>query len=124
VMKQPQYQPLSLEKEVVMIFAATNGYVDDIPVAKVKDFERDLLRFLDTQYKQLAEAIGTSKKFDAELEKQTRAMLDEFKKTTSYAEKAPEKAAPSQKAAASPKADAPKADAPKADAPKKQEAHA
>ena len=124
VMKQPQYQPLSLEKEVVMIFAATNGYVDDIPVAKVKDFERDLLRFLDTQNKQLAEAIGTSKKFDAELEKQTRAMLDEFKKTTSYAEKAPEKAAPSQKAAASPKADAPKADAPKADAPKKQEAHA
>ena len=114
VMKQPQYQPLSLEKEVVIIFAATNGYLDDIPVLRVKDFERDLLRFLDTQYKQLGDAIGSSKKFDAELEQQTRAMLDEFKKTNSYAEKAPEKAAPAEKQAA----------AKKQDAPKKQEAHA
>ena len=87
VMKQPQYQPLSLEKEVVIIFAATNGYIDDIPTGKVKDFERDLLRSLDTQYKELADAIASSKKFDAELEKQTRAMLDEFKKTNSYADK-------------------------------------
>ena len=118
VMKQPQYQPLSLEKEVVSIFAATNGYVDDIPVAKVKDFERDLLRFLETQHKELADAIGSSKKFDAELEKQTRAMLDEFKKTNSYADKAPEKAVPVKTAGA------PKADAPKTPTPKKQEAHA
>jgi len=116
-MKQPQYQPLSLEKEVVIIFAATNGYVDDIPALKVKDFERDLLRFLETQYKELADAIGSSKKFDAELEKQTRAMLEEFKKTNSYADKTPEKAAPAKTTQA-------KADAPKADTPKKQEAHA
>ena len=86
----------------------------------MKDFERDLLRFLETQHKELADAIGSSKKFDAELEKQTRAMLDEFKKTNSYADKRPEKAAPP----AGPKADAPKADGPKADAPKKQEARA
>ena len=117
IMKQPQYQPLSLEKEVVIIFAATNGYVDDIPALKVKDFERDLLRFLETQYTQLAEAIGSSKKFDAELEKQTRAMLEEFKKTNTYADKVPEK---------TPKTDGPKAapDKPATPAAKKQEAHA
>ena len=109
--------PFSLEKEVVIIFAATNGYVDDIPALKVKDFERDLLRFLETQYTQLAEAIGSSKKFDAELEKQTRAMLDEFKKTNTYADKAPEKAAPK---AASDKPAAPAATG----TSKKQEAHA
>src|SRR5712671_3241512 len=40
IMKQPQYEPLSLVKEVVIIFAATNGYLDDIPTPKVKDFER------------------------------------------------------------------------------------
>jgi len=127
VMKQPQYQPLSLEKEVVIIFAATNGYVDDIPALRVKDFERDLLRFLETQNKELADAIGSSKKFDAELEKQTRAMLDEFKKTNSYADKALEKAAPAKADAPksdAPKADAPKSDAPKADASKKQEVRA
>src|SRR4030081_2623423 len=41
-MKQPQYQPLSLVQEVVIIFAASNGYVDDVPSARVKDFERHL----------------------------------------------------------------------------------
>ena len=126
VMKQPQYQPLSLEKEVVIIFAATNGYVDDIPALKVKDFERDLLRFLDTQYKQLADAIGSSKKFDAEIEKQTRAMLDEFKKTNSYADKAPDKpAAPAKQDAPTKPGTPKKQEAPtEPDAPKKQEAHA
>src|SRR4030081_2852830 len=42
IMNQPQYQPLSLVQEVVIIFAASNGYVDDVPSARVKDFERHL----------------------------------------------------------------------------------
>src|SRR5213076_2749938 len=49
VMKQPQYQPLSLVQEVVIIYAVTSGYLDDVPTAKVKDFERDLFRFMETQ---------------------------------------------------------------------------
>ena len=76
IMKQPQYQPLALEKQVTIIFAATNGYLDDIPVGKVREFERDLYRFMDTQYKQLSDTIAKDKKFDAEVEKQVRAMLD------------------------------------------------
>src|SRR5687768_15774912 len=64
VMKQPQYQPVPLEKQVTIIYAVTNGYVDDIPVAKVKEFERDLFRFMDTQYKPLSDTIAKDKKFD------------------------------------------------------------
>ena len=87
IMKQPQYQPLSLVQEVVIIFAASNGYVDDVPTARVKDFERDLNRFMETQYKPLADRIAKDKKFDEEIEKQVRAMIEEFKKTISYDEK-------------------------------------
>src|SRR5882672_1655745 len=86
IMKQPQYQPLSLVQEVIIIFAASNGYVDDVPVARVKDFERDLYRFVETQYKPLADKIAKDKKFDEDTEKQARAMIEEFKKTVSYDE--------------------------------------
>jgi len=101
-MKQPQYQPLSLVQEVVIIFAATNGYLDDIPTPRVKDFERDLYRSMETQNRGLADRISKDKKFDKEIEDQVRAMLDEFKKINSYADTAPTKS----------------------DAPKKQEAKA
>src|SRR2546430_8803266 len=84
IMKQPQYQPLSLVQEVVIIFAASNGYVDDVPTIRVKDFERDLYRFMETQYKPLADKITNDKKLDPEIEKQLRAMIEEFKKTVSY----------------------------------------
>ncbi len=84
IMKQPQYQPLALEKEVVIIFAAGNGYLDDVPTPKVRDFERDLFRFMDAQAKPLSDRIAKDKKFDAEIEKQVRAMLDDFKKTVTY----------------------------------------
>jgi len=86
IMKQPQYRPLSLVQEVVIIFAASNGYVDDVPTARVRGFERDLYRFMETQYKPLADRIAKEKKFDAEIEKQVRAMIEEFKKTVSYDE--------------------------------------
>jgi F-type H+/Na+-transporting ATPase subunit alpha len=97
IMKQPQYQPLSLVQEVMIIFAASSGYVDDVPAIRVKDFERDLYRFMETQYKPLADTIAKEKKFDAEIEKQARAMIEEFNKTVSYDE---------AKAAAAPKAEA------------------
>ena len=88
IMKQPQYRPLSLVEEVVIIFAASNGYVDDVPTARVRDFERDLYRFMETQYKPLADRIAKEKKLDAEVEKQIRAMIEEFKKTIDYTAKA------------------------------------
>src|SRR5258708_3744051 len=85
VMKQPQYQPLSLVKEVVIIYAVTNGFLDDVPTAKVKDFEHDLFRFMETQYRDLMDKISKEQKFDKEIEAQARAMIEEFKKTNTYA---------------------------------------
>ena len=118
VMKQPQYQPLSLVREVVIIFAVSTGYLDDIPANRVRDFERDLFRFMDAQYKKTADAIAESKKFDADTEKQVRAMLDEFKKSSSYADKpAAAKAEPGKPGA---KPEAPKAEAKKAEAKKSE----
>ncbi len=96
IMKQPQYQPLSLVQEVIIIFAASNGYVDDVPAARVRDFERDLYRFMETQHKPLADKIAKEKKFDEEIEKQARAMIEEFKKTVSYDEAKAAVAAPTK----------------------------
>ena len=88
VMKQPQYQPLSMANEVVIIFAVTNGYLDDVPTPKVKEFERDLFRFMETQSRELAAKISKEKTFDKATEAETRTMIEEFKKTNSYAEAA------------------------------------
>ncbi|MDP9276544.1 MAG: hypothetical protein M3O99_13245, partial [Chloroflexota bacterium] len=92
----------------VIIYAVTSGYLDDIPTPKVKDFERDLFRFMETQYRELADKISKDKTFDKEIEAQAKTMIEEFKKTNSYAD--------------APKADAPKTEAPKADAPKAEAA--
>ena len=49
VLKQPQYQPLTVEKQVAIIYAATNGYLDPIPVEQVRNYETELFRYLETQ---------------------------------------------------------------------------
>ena len=89
IMKQLQYQPLPLEKEVVIIFAATNGFIDDVPKERVADFERDLYRFMDSVGKNVSAKIAKDKAWSADIEKEVRAMLDEFKKSHPYTEEKP-----------------------------------
>jgi F-type H+-transporting ATPase subunit alpha len=96
IMKQPQYQPLPLEKEVVIIFAATNGYIDDVPKERVADYERDLYRFMDSVGKGVSGKIAKDKTWNADIEKEVRALLDEFKKTNQYTEQKAPAVAPSQ----------------------------
>jgi len=96
-MKQPQYEPLPLEKEVVIIFAATNGYIDDVPKERVVDYERDLYRFMDSVGKNVTAKIAKDKAWSADIEKEVRAMLDEFKKTNPYTDEKPGAAAPEDK---------------------------
>jgi len=93
-MKQPQYQPLPLEKEVVIIFAATNGYIDEVPKDRVADYERDLYRYMDSVAKNISAKIAKDKTFNADMEKEVRAMLDDFKKANSYTEEKTPAAAP------------------------------
>ena len=57
ILKQPQYQPIPVEKQVMIIYAAVNHVLDDIEVEQVKDFEHKLFEFMDTQYPQVGKAI-------------------------------------------------------------------
>src|SRR5215218_3684347 len=57
VLKQPQYQPLGIEKQVIIIYAATNGYLDAVPVERLRDYEIELFKFLDTRRAQLLQAV-------------------------------------------------------------------
>src|SRR6187431_2115703 len=80
VLKQPQYQPLAIEKQVIIIFAATNGFLDSVPVEQVKAFELDLYKFLDTMYASLLAEIAEKKVMDDELKPALESALGEFNK--------------------------------------------
>ena len=95
MLKQPQYEPLPLEREVAMIYAGTRGLLDDVPLQKIGQFERDLYRFMDSQHRDLADRIRREKKWDKEIDAALRRMIEEFKKTHPYAEEKPA-AAPEQ----------------------------
>ncbi len=78
IMKQGQFDPMPVEKQVASIYSATRGYLDDIPVADVRRFEKELLSFLDSNKPQLLEHIRTTK--DLPDEKELNAAIEEFKK--------------------------------------------
>ncbi len=78
ILKQPQYAPMDVEKQVAVIWAASNGYVDDVPVENVRHFEAELLKFLENQGSALA-AIREKKTIDDSLKAQLKSALDEFK---------------------------------------------
>ncbi len=79
LLKQPQYNPLPADQQVASIFAATRGYLDDIPVAAVSRFEAELLEYLKTEGGVL-EAIRTQKQLDKDLEEKLRSAIEAFKK--------------------------------------------
>ena len=73
MLKQPQYKPMPVEKQVVIIYAATKRYLLDVPVDEILDFEKGLFEFVDTQYPEIFSQIREVKKLTDEIEK----MLDE-----------------------------------------------
>jgi F-type H+/Na+-transporting ATPase subunit alpha len=78
ILKQPQYQPLPVEKQVVIIFAATNGYLDSIPVEHVRAYETDLYRFLETRRPEIVTTVAEQKQIDDQLKSSLAAALKEF----------------------------------------------
>ena len=68
ILKQPQYQPMPVEKQVMIIYAATKKYLIDIPVEKILDFEKALFEYVDTKYPEVPEAIRTEKVISDETE--------------------------------------------------------
>ncbi len=80
MLKQPQYEPMDVEKQVVAIWAASNGYIDDVAVEDVRQFEAEMYKYLDTAGGTLLETVRTKRAIDDDVKGQLRTTLDEFKK--------------------------------------------
>jgi F-type H+/Na+-transporting ATPase subunit alpha len=80
ILKQPQYKPIPFEKQVLLIFAANNGYVDDYPVSALRKYETDLYAFLDGRQEALLAALREKKAIDDDIKAKITAALDAFKK--------------------------------------------
>ena len=79
VLKQGQYDPLPAERQILIIYAATNGYVDHLPETAVRKYEAELYRFIENRHPEIFEDIRTKRQFDDELRAKTNTALEEFK---------------------------------------------
>ena len=80
ILKQPQYQPVPVEKQVMIIYAAINHYLDDVHVENVKAFEKKLYDFMDTHYEQVGKSIKESGVVSEEAEEQLKEAIEICKK--------------------------------------------
>ena len=79
ILKQGQYQPLPVEKQILIIFAGTKGHLDDLPVEQCRKFEEELYRFVDNAHRGVWEEIRTKKALDDALTAKITAVIKEFK---------------------------------------------
>lgn len=79
VFKQPQYRPLSVEKQVAIIYAATSGALDDVEVKHVRQWERDFLAYVEAQHAGVYEGIRTKRVLDDDLKAKLNAAVKTFK---------------------------------------------
>jgi F-type H+-transporting ATPase subunit alpha len=79
--KQPQYSPIPVEIQVAVIWAAQNGYVDDVPVDRIKEFQAQLTEFLTTRKTELLRKIALEKALSEALTAELKAAVDQFKQT-------------------------------------------
>ena len=81
MLKQPQYEPMAVEKQIMIIYAATKKYLLDIPTADVLAFEKALFELVDIKYPEIGETIRETKSMDEETEKKLIAAIEECKKS-------------------------------------------
>ncbi|RLC28862.1 MAG: F0F1 ATP synthase subunit alpha [Deltaproteobacteria bacterium] len=79
ILKQPQYQPMPAEKEVAILFAGANGYLDDWPEHAVSEYEKQMLEFLESKHGDILKSIKETEDISDEIDKRLKAALDEFK---------------------------------------------
>ena len=79
VLKQPQYQPMPVQYQVIIIFVVTNKYLLDVPVEDITRFEREFFEFLDTKYPEIPGAIAEKKEISEETDAKLRKAVEEFK---------------------------------------------
>ncbi|MGH9241385.1 MAG: F0F1 ATP synthase subunit alpha [Vicinamibacterales bacterium] len=80
ILKQPQYQPLAVEKQVTIIYAATKGFLDAVPVEEVRRYEEELYRFVETRYPNVFTGIAEKKILDDEVKAALEGALADFNK--------------------------------------------
>jgi F-type H+/Na+-transporting ATPase subunit alpha len=81
ITKQPQYQPLPVEKQVAILVAATSGKLDDVPTPRVKEFETQLYRFLETERPEILQQLGETKALSPELRSALDQAIDDFRQS-------------------------------------------
>jgi F-type H+-transporting ATPase subunit alpha len=79
VLKQDQYVPLSVERQVLLIFAATNKFLDDLEISECRPFEAGLYDFIDTSYPGIFKTLREKKAFDDALKAETSKALEAYK---------------------------------------------
>ncbi len=79
ILKQRQYEPMPVEKQVAVIFAAINGLLDDVEAEKIKDFEEQYLKFMADKYSDILNKIIEKKDLDEEIEGELKKSVEEFK---------------------------------------------
>ncbi len=81
VIKQPQYSPLPVERQVAILWVVTNGYLDDIPVKQVRDFEEQFYRYLEAEQGDLLSDIAEKAALDDDIVSSLKSAADDFKQT-------------------------------------------
>src|SRR5688572_28041567 len=79
LLKQPQYKPMSVEQQVMVIYAATKGHMDDVPVNRIQEFQNSFLSYVDASASQLRSSLAEKKELNDDIENQLKAALSDFK---------------------------------------------
>ncbi len=79
ILKQPQYQPMPVQYQVIIIYVATNKYLLDVPVADITRFEKEFFEFLDTKYPEIPNSIAEEKQISEETDAALKKAVEEFK---------------------------------------------
>ncbi|MDA0739288.1 MAG: F0F1 ATP synthase subunit alpha [Nitrospirae bacterium] len=84
LLKQEQYKPMAVADQVLSIFAGVNGFLDDVPINKVREFEAGMLEYIKDKHPQIREDVVTKKKIDDEFGGQLKQIIGDFKKTKTF----------------------------------------
>ena len=81
MIKQPQYEPLPVEKQVAILWVVTNGFLDDVPTPRIREFERQFYRFLESERPDTLKALGARRELTDEIVTGLREGVTAFKET-------------------------------------------
>jgi F-type H+-transporting ATPase subunit alpha len=89
ILKQGQYKPMAVEQQIISVYAVTNGFLDDVPVETVREFERGMHEFLASKYPQVADGLRKTKDIGKDVEDVLRRGIEEYKKMAKAAPATP-----------------------------------